>query len=76
MRGGGVGTEGGIRTEGEVLYTMRFLASIDHGGRRRPKDAMRPYSRCQSTQQSTTILYDRSTPLKLEKVLIIVMFIS
>ena len=70
MRGGGVGTEGGIRAEGEVLYLMQFLASIDHGGRRCPTAAMRPYSRCQSIPQSTTILCDRSTMLKLEKVLI------
>jgi hypothetical protein len=38
-----------------------------HGGRRRLMAAMRPHSRQQSIQQSTNMICDRSTSLKLEK---------
>jgi hypothetical protein len=41
MRGGGVGAEGRIGAGGEVFCSMRFLASINHGGRHRPTAAMR-----------------------------------
>jgi hypothetical protein len=41
--------------------------SIDHGGRRHHTAAMGPRSRQQSTQQSTNIICDGSTSLKLEK---------
>ena len=68
--GGGVGTEGGIRAGGEVVCSMRFLASIDHDGRCHPTAAMRPHSRLLSIQQSTNILGDRLVLLKLEKVII------
>jgi hypothetical protein len=68
--GGGLGTEGGIRAGGEVFCSMRFLASIDHNGRRRPTAAMRPHSRLLSIQQSTNILGNRLVLLKLEKVII------
>jgi hypothetical protein len=40
---------------------------IDHGGRRRHTAAMGPDSWQQSTQQSTIIICDGSTSLKLEK---------
>jgi hypothetical protein len=70
MRVGGVGAEGGIGAGGEVFCSMRFLASIDHGGRRGPTAAMRPYSRLLSIQQSTNILGNRLETLKLEKVII------
>jgi hypothetical protein len=63
-------TEGGIRAGGEVLCSMRFLASIDHDGGRHPTDAMRPRSRLLSIQQSTNILGNRLASLKLEKVII------
>jgi hypothetical protein len=33
-----------IGAGGEVFCSMQFLASIDHGGCRRPTAAMRPYS--------------------------------
>jgi hypothetical protein len=68
--GGGVGTEGGIRAGGEVFCSMRFLASIDHDGRRRPTATMRPYSRLLSIQQSTNMLGNRLVSLKLEKEII------
>jgi hypothetical protein len=34
MRSGSVDTEGGIRAGGKFFCSMRFLASIDHDGRR------------------------------------------
>jgi hypothetical protein len=40
--------------------------SMDHGGRRCHTAAMGPHSRQQSIQQSTNIICDRSTSLKLE----------
>jgi len=68
MRSGGAGAEGGIRAGGEIFYSMRFLASINHGGRRRP--TARPYSRRGSTQQSAIMLGNRLVSLKIEKVII------
>ena len=70
MHVGGVGTEGGIGAGGEVFCSMRFLASIDYGGRRGPTATMRPDSRLLSIQQSTYILGNRLVSLKLEKVII------
>ena len=70
MRGGGGGELGGIGPGDEVFCSMRFLASIDHGGRRRPTAAMKPHSRLLSIQQSTNILGNRVVSLKLEKVII------
>ncbi len=75
MRGGGGGKHGGISPGDEVFRSMRFLASIDHGGRRRPTAAMKPHSRLLSIQQSTNILGNRLVSLKLEK-LSLIMFIS
>jgi hypothetical protein len=40
---------------------------MDHGVRRRHTAAMGPHPRQQSTQQSTNIICDGSTSLKLEK---------
>jgi hypothetical protein len=70
MHVSGVGAEGGIEAGGEVFFSMRFLASIDHGGRLRPTAATRPYSRLLSIQQSTNILGNWLVSLKLEKVII------
>jgi hypothetical protein len=42
-----------------------------HGGRRRHTAAMGPHSRQQSIQQSTNMICDRSTSLKLEKYIFI-----
>ena len=75
MRGGGGGELGGIGPGDEVFCSMRFLASIDHGGRRRTTAAMKPHSRLLSIQQSANILCDRLVSLKLEK-LSLLMFIS
>ena len=71
MRGGGVGAEGGIEAGGEVFFSMRFLASIDHGSRRRPTAAMRPYSQHGIIQQSADMLGNRLVSLKLERSIII-----
>ena len=70
MRGGGGGELGGIGPGDEVFCSMRFLASIDHGGGRRPMAAMKPHSRLLSIQQSINILGNRLVSLKLEKVII------
>jgi hypothetical protein len=58
MRGGGGGKLGGIGPGYEVFCSMQFLASIDHGGRRRPTAAMKPHSQLLSIQQSANILWD------------------
>ena len=70
MRVGGIGTEGGIGAGGEVFCSMRFLASMDHGGRRRLTAATRPHSRRGSIQQSANMLGNRLVSLELEKVII------
>ena len=70
MRVDGLGAEGGIGAGGEVFFSMRFLASIDHGGRLGPTAAMRPHSRLLSIQQLTNILGNRLVSLKLEKVIV------
>ena len=75
MRGGGGGAEGGMGEGDKVFCSMRFLASIDHGGRGRPTAAMKPHSRRLSIQQSANILGNRLVSLKLEK-LSLIMFIS
>ena len=75
MRGGGGGELGGVGPGDEVFCSMRFLASIDHGGRCRPTTVMKPHSRLLSIQQSANILCDRLVLLKLEK-LSLLMFIS
>ncbi len=74
MRGGGVGAEGKIGAGGEVFCSMRFLASIDHGGRHCPTAAMRPHSRRRSIQQSANMLGNRIESLKLEKVMINIVY--
>jgi hypothetical protein len=71
MRVGGGGKLGGIGLGDEVFCSMRFLVSIDHGGRRRPTAAMKPHSRLLSIQQSANILCNRLVLLKLEKTIII-----
>ena len=71
MRGGGGRELGRVGPGDEVFCSMRFLASIDHGGRRRPTAAMKPHSRLLSIQQSANILCDWLVLLKLEKTIII-----
>jgi hypothetical protein len=56
MRGGGGGELGRIGPGDEVFCSMQFLASIDHGSRRRSTAAMNPHSRLLSIQQSANIL--------------------
>ncbi len=70
IRGGGGGELGGIGPGDEVFCSMRFLAPIDHGGRRHPTAAMKPHSRLLSIQQSANILCDRLVLLKLKQVII------
>jgi hypothetical protein len=72
MRGGGVGAEVGIGSGGEVFCSIRFLASIDHGGLCRPTATTRPYSRRESIQQSADMLGNRLVSLELEKVSLLI----
>jgi hypothetical protein len=58
MCGGGGDEEGGKGTGGEDSSTVRIVALIDHGGRRRPMAKMRSHSHQQSIKQSTNILCD------------------
>ena len=71
MRGGGGGAEGGIGEGDKVFCSMRFLASIDHGGRGRPMATMKPHSQLLRIQQSAHILCDTLESLKPEKTIII-----
>ena len=70
MRCGGGGDGRGRGSVGGNLYNSTKKKSIDHDGRRRPTAATGPHSRLLSIQQSTNILIDRITLLKLEKVII------
>jgi hypothetical protein len=71
MLGGGGGKLGGVRPGDEVSYTMQFCTSINDGGHRCHMTAMGPHSRLLSIQQSANILCDRLVLLKLEKTIII-----
>jgi hypothetical protein len=71
MRGGGGGKIGGIGPGDEVFCLMRFLVSIDHGGRGCPTAAMKPHSRLLRIQQSANMLCNRLVSLKIEKTIII-----
>ena len=64
MRGGGVGAEVGIGSGGEVFCSIRFLASIDHGGLRRPTATTGP--------KSADMLGNRLVSLELEKVSLLI----
>jgi len=68
--GGGV-KEGRIGAGGDYSHSMRTRAWIDDGGRRRPTVAAGPHSQLLSMQQSSNIICDRTTSLKVEKVMII-----
>jgi hypothetical protein len=58
--------EGGTGAERDYSHSMQSCASIDDGGRRRPTAAtVGPHSRLLGIQQSTSILCDRTTSLKL-----------
>ncbi len=50
--------------------------SIDHDGRRHGTAAMGPHSRQKNIQQSTNILFERATSLKLEKIIVITIFMT
>ena len=75
MCGGSGGDERGRGGVGGDFYNSRQKKSNDHDSRRRPTAAMRPHSRRQSIQQSTNIICDRTTPLKLKKLLLLMLFI-
>jgi hypothetical protein len=75
MRCGGGVKEDGIAAGGDYSNIMRTRTSINDGGRHCPTAATGPHSRLLIMQQSTNILCDRTTLLKLEK-LSLVMLIS
>ena len=72
--GGGV-KEGGIGAGGDYSHSMQTCTLVGDGGRRHPTAATGPHSRLLSIQQSTNIICDMTTSLKLEK-LPLIMFIS
>jgi hypothetical protein len=77
MCGGGGGKIGGRGARSGDSSTMQIFASIDHGSRRHPTAAMGSRSRQQSIQQSTNILlFDMTTSLKLEKHIVITIFMT
>jgi len=68
MRCSGGVKEGGIGAGGDYSHSMQTCASIDDGGHRHPTVATGPHSWLLSIQQSTNIICDRTTLLKLKKV--------
>jgi len=75
MCGSGGGKIEGIGPVDEDFYTMRFCRSIDDGGHRRQTTAVEPNSRLLSIQQSANILCDRLVSFKLEKTIIIYVYL-
>jgi hypothetical protein len=71
MCGGGGGKIGGRGVRSGNSSMMQIFALIDHGTQRHPMAAMGSRSRQQSIQQSTNILFERTTSLKLEKILLL-----
>ncbi len=70
MHDGGGSEIGGRGTGCDNSYNRQVRTLINHGGRRCPIAAMGPHSWLLSIQQSTNILWNRSTLLKLEKTII------
>jgi hypothetical protein len=68
MHGGGSGKIGGRGVGGENFYNSRIHSLFDHGGCCCPTVTMGTHPRCRSIQQSTNILCNRSTSLKLQKI--------
>jgi hypothetical protein len=73
--GGGGDGQGRGGVEGH-LYNSRQKKLIDHDGRWHRTAAMGPHSRQKSIQQSTNILFERVTLLKLEKNIVITIFMT
>jgi hypothetical protein len=71
MCGGGGGKIGGRGAISGNSSTMQIFASIDHGSQRHPTATMGSRSRQKSIQQSTNTLFERTTSLKLEKILLL-----
>jgi hypothetical protein len=71
MLGGGGGKLRGVGPGDEISYMMQFCALINDGGHRCHTTAMGPHSRLLSIQQSANILCDRLVLLKLDKTIII-----
>jgi hypothetical protein len=76
MCGGGGGKIGGRGARSGNSSTMQIFASINHGSRHHPIAAMGSHSRQQSIQQSTNILFERTTSLKLDINIVITIFMT
>ena len=76
MKCGGGGDGRGRGGVGGHLYNSRPKKLIDHDGRRHRMAAMGPHSRQKNIQQSTNILFERATSLKLEKIIVITIFMT
>jgi hypothetical protein len=76
MCGGGGGEIGGRRARSGNCSMMQNFASINHGSQCHPTVAMGSRSRQQSIQQSTNILFERTTLLKLNKHIVITIFMT
>ena len=74
MCGGGGAKEGGIEAGGDDSYSMRTRALIDDGGCLCPSATVGPHSRLFSIQQSTNLLCNRTTLLKLETLIILYVY--
>jgi hypothetical protein len=71
MCGGSGGKIGGRGAGGFDSSMMRIVASYDHGGRRHSTATIGPHSWLLSIQQSTNILFERTTSVKPEKIIVI-----
>jgi hypothetical protein len=69
MCGYGGGKIGGRGTGCDDSYNWQVRTSINHGGCHHPMAATGPHSGLLSIQQSANILWNRSTLLKLEKII-------
>ncbi len=76
MCGGGGGKIGGRGARSGNSSMMQIFALIDHGSRCHPTAAMGSRSQQQSIQQSTNILFEMTTLLKLEKNIVITIFMT
>ncbi len=76
MCDGGGGKIGGRGARSGNSFTMQILASINHGSQRHPTAAIGSRSQQQNIQQSTNILFEMTTLLKLEKNIVVTIFMT
>ncbi len=76
MCGGSGGKIGGRGARSGNSSTMQIFALINHGIQHHPTVTMGSRSWQQSIQQSTNILFERTTSLKLERNIVITIFMT